>query len=310
MTARDVTAPGADGDGNTCPGTDPSDSCTVSGLTNGDSYTFTVTATNSDGTGDASVPSDEVTPAPQVPDAPTGVSASAGDHSATVSWTAAGDEGSTVTGYTVTAQDLTAPGTDGDGTTCPGTDPGDSCTITGLTNGDAYTFSVTATNGEGTGAAGTSDTVTPSTVPDAPTGVAATAGNAVRHGDLDGGRRRGLGHHRLHGDGVELQPAPHLHDDGHHLHLQRPVERGELLLHRHGHQRRRQGCPLGALEHGPADLEHGHDQHAGQLHARLRQDPQVHGEVPRQPGRHHLVAQPARLAATRPRRQGHGPAGW
>ena len=39
---------------------------TVGGLTNGDSYTFTVTATNANGTGAASAPSNAVTPtAPQ-----------------------------------------------------------------------------------------------------------------------------------------------------------------------------------------------------------------------------------------------------
>jgi hypothetical protein len=65
VTASDITAPGTDGDGNTCTGTDPTDACTVNGLTNGDSYTFTVTAFNEYNVpGSASSPSSAVTPAP------------------------------------------------------------------------------------------------------------------------------------------------------------------------------------------------------------------------------------------------------
>ncbi len=158
----------SDGVGDTCTGSDPTDSCTVTGLTNGTAYSFTVTATNANGTGPSSVASPGVTPS-TVPDAPTGVVATAGNRSAIVSWTAAGDEGSTITGYTVS---------DGVGDTC--STSGTTCTVTGLTNGTAYSFTVTATSADGTGSASAASTgVTPSTVPDAPTGVVATAGDTT-----------------------------------------------------------------------------------------------------------------------------------
>lgn len=139
--------------------------CLVTGLTNGTSYAFTVTATNGVGTGPASGASNSVTPA-AVPDAPTNVSATAGNASATVTWTAPNDNGITITGYTVTWSGGTK--------SCSGSP----CTVTSLTNGTSYTFTVTATNAVGTGpASAASNAVTPATVPDAPTNVAATRGN-------------------------------------------------------------------------------------------------------------------------------------
>jgi hypothetical protein len=90
---------------------------------------------------------------PGVPGAPPAVSAAAGNYSATVYWSAPADKGNPVTEYTVTA----SPG--GARTTTSG---GTTATVTGLSIGTAYTFTVTATNAVGIGPASTaSDPVTP-----------------------------------------------------------------------------------------------------------------------------------------------------
>ena len=82
-----------------------------------------------------------------IPDAPTIGTATAGDGEATISFTApSSNGGSPITSYTATSNpgDITA--------TVTQADSGD-ITVTGLTNGTAYTFTVTATNAIGTSAA-------------------------------------------------------------------------------------------------------------------------------------------------------------
>ena len=147
----------------------------VIGLTNGENYTFTVKATNGAGTGIASAASSSATPAAVVPDAPTTVTATSNDDSAsTISWVApVSDGGSVITGYTVTAVDSTTPANGGQiapGATSP-------LIVTGLTNGDSYTFTVTATNVTGTGiASAASSPAIPLAVPGVPTSVTAAGG--------------------------------------------------------------------------------------------------------------------------------------
>jgi hypothetical protein len=86
------------------------------------------------------------------PDAPTGVSAtSGGNSSTTVSWTAPSDGGSAITSYTATSNA---------GQTC--TSATTSCSVTSLTNGTPYTFTVTATNSIGiSDASAASSAITP-----------------------------------------------------------------------------------------------------------------------------------------------------
>jgi len=146
ITSYRATA--ADGQGNlftcqsTSPNPDPLATCTISGLANGTIYSITAHATNSVGDSAAGSAYGGVVPG-TVPDAPTAVTGVAGDALVVVSWTAPSDQGREISAYTVTA----SPG----GATCS-PDPVDTtCTVTGLTNGVEYTFTVTATNAFGQG---------------------------------------------------------------------------------------------------------------------------------------------------------------
>jgi hypothetical protein len=107
-----------------------------------------------------------VAPDPTAPSAPRNVRGSAGNQLATLYWDAPLNNGSRiVTTYTA----ISNPGSK----TCTSTGAL-TCTVRGLTNDVAYTFSVTATNAIGTSAASTaSDPVTPATAltPEAPTSL-------------------------------------------------------------------------------------------------------------------------------------------
>jgi hypothetical protein len=138
---------------------------TISGLAYGESYTFTVAATNAAGAGATSTASAAITPY-SVPGAATEVSAAinANNQSATVKWSAPSSNGSPIKGYTITSLPGGLTGTAGPDAT--------SATVSGLTNGIPYTFTVTANNEVGTGApSNASNSIMPYTVPGAPINV-------------------------------------------------------------------------------------------------------------------------------------------
>jgi uncharacterized repeat protein (TIGR01451 family) len=134
----------------------PPTSLVIPGLTNGVSYAFEVSATNSNGTSAFSAQSNTITPPGiGVPSAPTGATAVAGDTQVFVTWTvSSSDGGSPITSYTVNVID------NGVGTAIFVTVPPpafgsntDSALVSGLTNGHTYTFTVQATNIAGFSAA-------------------------------------------------------------------------------------------------------------------------------------------------------------
>ena len=133
---------------------------TVTGLENGTSYTFGVRAAND--VGDGAAGSASATPA-TTPSAPE-VTATAGDGTVLVTWTAGDDGGSAVTAWHIQVNggdwtDLTNFGLGPDASAAP---------IPSLDNGTTYTFGVRAANDVGNGAAGTAS-ATPATTPSAPT---------------------------------------------------------------------------------------------------------------------------------------------
>jgi hypothetical protein len=121
-------------------------SYTWTGLTNGQEYTFTITAVNQVNAGTPSVPASFSPRA--APDAPTGVTATSVGSSqgaVTLNWTAANPEGDPLTGYTV----FVSPSSGGTSSMVAG--PGQtSLTWTGLEDAvGPYTFTIVAHNSVG-----------------------------------------------------------------------------------------------------------------------------------------------------------------
>ena len=146
---------------------------TLSGLTAGTTYVFTVTAISQAGRGDA-VPAPAVLVESQVPGAPGVVAVVAGNATATLSWTASTGNGTTVDSYLV--RNLT------DGTSRSAARGATSLVYDGLTNGVAYSFDVRAVGANGSAglAAAASPTgVVPVGAPNAPTSVVATPSSST-----------------------------------------------------------------------------------------------------------------------------------
>lgn len=139
----------------------------VTGLTNGTSVTCTAVATNSLGDSVPSAPSNAVTPMAVLPAAPSNAVATGGNAQVSVAFLPpAFDGGSPIIGYAATCGAQQA-----SGSVSP-------IIVTGLSNGIAVTCSVDAMNVIGTGPASTpSNSVSPASVPDAPTALVATRGD-------------------------------------------------------------------------------------------------------------------------------------
>ena len=153
---------------------------TETGLTNGTTYPFAVEATNGGGTSPASSTA-SATPEPAAPAAPTGLVATAGNAQVALTWTAV----SGATSYTVLENG-----------TAVTTTTSASATVTGLTNGTTYSFTVEATNGGGSSAQSSAVVATPvASTPAAPTGRGRRGDGGRCDTHLDSFHRG----HRIHG---------------------------------------------------------------------------------------------------------------
>ena len=154
-------------------GTPAQTSFTDTGLTNGTAYTYRVTAVNAAG---ESGPSPTATATPRAPlTPPTGLAASAGDGKVTLTWSPGAGTG--LSGYRVYrrhASDPAFPATplatvNGAATT--------TYTDTTVTNGDAYVYRLTSTDGTRESAPGGEVSATPSAPPSGADPVIAAAGD-------------------------------------------------------------------------------------------------------------------------------------
>ena len=126
---------------------------TAIGLHNGTAYSFGITATNTAGTS-AATTTNSVTPFLPAPAAPSNVSAIAGNGSARISF-----------GNVLNASSYTVVTTPGGASVSQAYGP---ITISGLTNGTAYTFAVSAKNASGSSSPTSSNSVVPTATVSSP----------------------------------------------------------------------------------------------------------------------------------------------
>ncbi len=152
---------------------------TVTGLTNGTAYTFTVIARNAKWESASSAPSNEVIPSPDeasVPASPANLTAAPGDRSVTLRWDASAES---VTYSVYQYEGMAAPADPGNWQLAQASVTEATYTVTGLTNGTSYAFAVKAVDARGESDFSTAVTATPnstlSQVPAAPVHLAALA---------------------------------------------------------------------------------------------------------------------------------------
>jgi fibronectin type 3 domain-containing protein len=140
------------------------------GLTNGQTYYYQVRAINAVG---QSAKSDLSSAIPAtVPNAPAGLAAAPGVGKVDLTWTAPAFNG----GRPISNYNVYRGTTHSNGVLVATIGNVAAYTDAGLTNGQTYYYAVQAVNSVGAGAFSTQTTAIPATVPDAPTGLGATAG--------------------------------------------------------------------------------------------------------------------------------------
>ncbi|OLS18881.1 MAG: Amylopullulanase precursor [Candidatus Heimdallarchaeota archaeon LC_3] len=153
-------------------GTNTTNSYIDSGLANGDTYYYKVSAINSNGEGAQSSEASATPAAP--PSAPQSMSAKYGNQNITLSWSApASNNGANVTGYNIYRST-----TSGSGFSKIDTSLTLNYIDLSLSNGQTYFYKVSANNSIGEGGFSNEASSTPSTIPDIPTGLFKTVENA------------------------------------------------------------------------------------------------------------------------------------
>ncbi len=175
-------------------------SCTDAARTNGLEYYYRVSAVNQAGEGSMTGAASAIPYT--IPDAPIGLLVTPGDTQASLNWNAPAFNGGRAIDRFVIYQD---------GVALSGEPSDSSITITGLSNGHSYTFSVAAHNLAGNGSRSVAVATVPYTVPEAPTGLTVVAGNSSVNLNwtapgFDGGRP--VDHYVVFQDGVALEPHP------------------------------------------------------------------------------------------------------
>lgn len=161
----------------TCTVSAPTTYCAFQGLDNGQAYTFTVRAHNAAGD-QTSAPSASIIS--QLPNKPATPTVTLGDAVGKVNLTwAPANGGGTVTNYVVTAIPANGGSTGTQDANCGANLASPSCTITGLTTTDTYTFTVTAVGDLGGVASDASASIV-ANKPGTPAGVGVTlAGSPI-----------------------------------------------------------------------------------------------------------------------------------